>query len=184
MSRQPIHIAEDDLVTGLKARSQKAYAFLYDHYGRSLLGIICKIVKDEEEAENLLQDTFVKAWRYIDHYDASKGRLFTWLLNIARNTALNFLRAQKDFQKTEIQTAETDVYTHRNAITEANAVNYIGVGETVARLEPKLKQIIDLLYYQGYTQQEVADELNLPLGTVKTRTRMALQQLKQQFRDD
>ncbi|WP_229311177.1 RNA polymerase sigma factor [Larkinella soli] len=183
MSKRPV-IVEDELVEGLKARSQKAFAVLYDNYGTTLLGIICKIVRDEHEAENLLQDTFVKIWRNIDQYDASKGRLFTWLLNIARNTAINFLRSIKDIEKTEIQTAETDVYTARAVVSEPSPLEYIGVAETVNQLDPKLKQVIDLIYFFGYTQQEVADRLDMPLGTVKTRTRAALQQLKQLFADE
>ena len=174
---------EDELVAALKERSQKAYATLYDNYAPALLGIICKVVKDSNEAENLLQDTFVKVWKNIDSYDASRGRLFTWLLQIARNTALSYLRSQKNAGHTTIQTIADGVYSDRNTITEAINVSHIGVNDTVSRLDPKLRQMIDLIYFEGYTQQNVADDLNMPLGTVKTRTRMALQQLKIIFSD-
>ena len=170
-------ISEEDFLKGLLARDEQAFALLYDHYSHALFGIILKIVKNEADAENLLQDSFVKIWKNIHQYDASKGRLFTWLLNIARNTALNFLRSAHLFEQVEIQTAETDVYTEVIKV-EMLAVNYIGVSETVQKLEPKLRQVIDLIYYLGYSQQEVSEKLNLPLGTVKTRTRMALKQLR------
>lgn len=175
-----IPISEDELVRGLQSRDEKAFALLYDNYSPALLGIIAKIVKEEAEAENLLQDSFVKIWKNIGQYDASKGRLFTWLLNIARNTALNFLRSPHFFEKGEIQTLESIVYTE-TVQTELTEVNYIGVGETVQKLDPKLKQVIHLIYFLGYTQQEVSEKLNLPLGTVKTRTRMALHQLRVYF---
>jgi RNA polymerase sigma-70 factor (ECF subfamily) len=181
--KKPPPIPEDDLIAALKARSQKAYSILYDNYAPTLLGIICKVVRNTEDAENLLQDTFVKVWKNIDSYDAGKGRLFTWLLNIARNTAINFLRSQRSIEQTDIQTLADGVYTEGNSLTDSINVSHIGVNDTVSRLDPKLRQIIDLIYFEGYTQQEVADNLNMPLGTVKTRTRMALQQLKNLFSD-
>jgi len=177
-------VPEDELVAALKARSQKAYSVLYDNYAPSLLGIICKIVNDIDEAENLLQDTFMKVWQYIDTYDASRGRLFTWLLNIARNTAINFLRSKRNVEHTDIQTIADGVDTDRNAITDSVNISHIGIADKVAGLDPKLRQMIDLIYFEGYTQQEVADHLKMPLGTVKTRTRMALQQLKDLFSDE
>ncbi|GAB4033976.1 RNA polymerase sigma factor [Spirosoma gilvum] len=177
-------IPEDELVAALKLRSQKAYSALYDKYAPTLLGIICRVVKNTDDAENLLQDTFVKVWKNIDSYDAGKGRLFTWLLNIARNTAINFLRSQRSFEQTDIQTIADGVYTERNTLSDVLNISHIGLGDTVSRLDPKLRQMIDLIYFEGYTQQEVADKLNMPLGTVKTRTRMALQQLKDVFSDE
>ena len=173
-------MSENELIKGLQAHDEKAFSLLYDSYSPALLGIIAKIVKDEAEAENLLQDSFVKIWKNINQYDAAKGRLFTWLLNIARNTALNFLRSAHYFEQGEIQNLESVVYTE-TVKTELTEVNYIGVSETVQKLDPKLKQVIHLIYYLGYTQQEVSEQLNLPLGTVKTRTRMALQLLRGYF---
>lgn len=170
--------SEIELVEGLKAHSQKAFSRLYDDYGPTLLGVICKIVRDGDEAENLLQDTFIKVWKHIDSYDSNKGRLFTWLLNIARNTAINFLRASRQTEHTDIQSFTNSVRMGEELTVEPLNISHIGVGETVSRLDPKLRLIIDLLYFEGFTQQEVADHLKLPLGTVKTRTRTALQQLK------
>ncbi|WP_428655656.1 RNA polymerase sigma factor [Runella sp.] len=174
-SRLPI--SEEDLIRGLHARDERTFALLYDHYSPALLGIILKIVKDEKESENLLQDSFVKIWKNYHQYDAAKGRLFTWLLNIARNTALNFIRSAHLLAQVEIQHIENPVYTD-NIKIELTHINYIGVSEIVQLLDPKLRQVIDLIYYLGYTQQEVSQKLNLPLGTVKTRTRTALKQLK------
>lgn len=175
--KSQLPISEEDLIRGLIARDERIFALLYDHYSHALLGIILKIVKNEAEAENLLQDCFVKIWKNCHQYDSTKGRLFTWLLNIARNTALNFLRSAHLVEHVEIQEADTPVYTNKISVEITN-VNYIGVNETVQLLDPKLRQIIDLIYYLGYTQQEVSQKLNLPLGTVKTRTRMALKQMR------
>jgi RNA polymerase sigma-70 factor (ECF subfamily) len=169
--------SEAELVHGLQAHSQQAFAALYDNYSPAMLGIILSIVKNMEDAENLLQDSFIKVWKNMYRYDMAKGRLFTWLVTICRNTALNYLRSRENFSKVEIQDTETGVYTHKLA-TEPVHLNYFGVGKEVEKLDEKHRAVINLIYFGGYTQQEVAEHLNLPLGTVKTRTRMALQILK------
>lgn len=165
---------------GLQAKSPEAYASLYDNYSSAMLGIIYNIVNNMEDAENLLQDSFVKVWTNIHRYDMTKGRLFTWLITICRNTALNFLRSRENISNMEIPDAENSVYTHKLA-TEPVHLNYIGVGKEVEKLDEKHRVVINLIYFWGYTQQEVAEQLNLPLGTVKTRTRMALQILRNQL---
>jgi RNA polymerase sigma-70 factor, ECF subfamily len=172
--------SETELVQGLLAQSPEAFATLYDNYSAAMLGIILTIVKNMEDAENLLQDSFIKVWKNMHRYDMAKGRLFTWLVTICRNTALNFLRSRDNISKIEIQDTENSVYTHKLA-TEPVHLNYIGVGKEVEKLDEKHRVVINLLYFWGYTQQEVAEHLNLPLGTVKTRTRMALQILKTQL---
>jgi RNA polymerase sigma-70 factor (ECF subfamily) len=172
---------EEELVNGLKARSQQAFASLYDNYSAAMLGIINTIVNNVDESENLLQDSFIKIWKNIHRYDAAKGRLFTWLLTICRNTAFNFLRSRENFTKIEIQNDSNGVYTER-LTCEPVHLNYIGVGKEVEKLDEKHRVVINLIYFWGYTQQEVAEKLSLPLGTVKTRTRAALQILKTQLR--
>ena len=145
-----------------------------------MLGVINTLVNNIDEAENLLQDAFVKIWKNIHQYDDTKGRLFTWLITICRNTALNFLRSHENIRKTEIQNAETGVSNQR-LITEPAETDHIGINKLVGKLDDKHKAVINLIYFWGYTQQEVAEKLDLPLGTVKTRTRTALQLLKAQL---
>jgi RNA polymerase sigma-70 factor, ECF subfamily len=174
--------SEAELVNGLQARSQQAFATLYDNYSPAMLGIINTIVNNIADAENLLQDSFIKIWKNIHLYDAAKGRLFTWLIAICRNTALNFLRSRENFNKVEIPDSENSVYTPV-LVTEPLHLNHIGVGKQVENLDEKHRVVINLIYFWGYTQQEAAEHLNLPLGTVKTRTRMALQILKNQLKN-
>lgn len=169
-------IPETTLIERLQSHSQEAFSALYDNYAPSLLGIIFNIVKDRDEAENLLQDSFVKIWRSISQYESGKGRLFTWLLTICRNTALDFLRKRGKLPTVEIQNAETNVYT--NSIKEC--IRDTGLQNEVEKLDPVYRQVISLIYFFGYTQQEVSAILQLPLGTVKTRTRTALQLLRKQ----
>ncbi len=176
-------ISEAHLIARLKAKDEKAYELLYDNYAPALLGIIAKIVKDEEEAENLLQDSFVKIWLKIGQYDPTRGRLFTWMLNISRNTALNYIRSNHLPEPESIQTIESWVYIEKTSF-EMTELNSLGIRELIQKLDKKLLVIIDLIYYLGYTQQEVAEKLKLPLGTVKTRTRTALQQIRGYIKED
>jgi len=170
--------SEEAFVQRLQSGDRAAFADLYDRYGRSLYGIIFTIVKTESDAENLLQDSFVKIWRNISLYDASKGRLYTWLVVIARRIALDFLRSNQYLGSQTIQSDELLVSREANT-TETQRLEHIGLETVVNQLAPQLKQIIDFQYFLGYTQQEVADELGLPLGTVKSRTRAALLELRQ-----
>ncbi|MFK7905523.1 MAG: RNA polymerase sigma factor [Chitinophagales bacterium] len=170
-------ISEEQLVTLLKAHNKVAMGMLYDNYAAALYGIIMRITQSKHHSENILQDSFVKIWKNIQSYDASKGRLFTWMLNIARNTAIDFTRS-KGFRKTsKTDSIDTQVYTPDNLSTETN-VQSIGLQDIVAKLDPNLKQIIDLVYFQGYTQKEIAEEFDIPLGTVKSRVRIAVRELR------
>ncbi|GAB3324868.1 sigma-70 family RNA polymerase sigma factor [Larkinella ripae] len=173
--------SELDLIESLKAHSRLAFSQLYDRYASTLLSVLTKIVKDEAEAQDLLQDTFVKVWKNIHRHDPSKGRLFTWLLNVTRNTAFDHLRSLKKDLHVELP---VDDYLPGMAVT-LNNVGYIGFTDVVnTTLEPRHWQVINLVYLQGYTQQEAAEELQLPLGTVKTWTRLALIQLRQKLHSD
>jgi RNA polymerase sigma-70 factor (ECF subfamily) len=172
--------SEEELVEGLKTHSHQAFAVLYDNYSEAMLGVINAIINNRDEAENLLQDSFLKVWKNINLYDSNKGRLFTWLISICRNTALNFLRSHENTRKTNIQNAGTGVSIEQ-LITEPCPTDHIGINKLVGKLEDKHRVVINLIYFWGYTQQEVAEKLGLPLGTVKTRTRTALQLLKDQL---
>lgn len=174
--------SEDTLITSLQQRKEQAFAVLYDKYSAAMLGIINNLVKDAEEAENILQEVFVKIYKSIHLYDKEKGRLFTWLITVCRNTALNYLRSAQHFSKIPIQNEDSGVYTER-LITEPVHLDFIGVSKAVEKLDSNQRAVINLIYFWGYTQQEAAEKLGLPLGTVKTRTRTALQILKQHLKE-
>jgi RNA polymerase sigma-70 factor, ECF subfamily len=164
----------------LKKRDEKAFSIFYDNYSTALNGILCKIVKDGEEAENLLQDTFVKIWKRIDDYDHSKGTFFTWVLNIARNTGIDYLRSKNYSQSSKNQNLGNYVGIE---IQDTNIfyAEHIGIRDLVEKLEPQYKQVVELLYYKGFTHDEASDYLKLPLGTVKTRARTAIRELRKWF---
>jgi RNA polymerase sigma-70 factor, ECF subfamily len=170
-------IATHDLVELLRQKNRDGYNELYERYAATLYGIICKIVNDTSTAEDILQDTFVKVWKNIDNYSKEKGSLFTWLLNIARYTAIDYLRSKQHRQKLKNQTTTDNEYIQETFYTVDNLDNSSLKG-LVAKLEPKYREVIDLVYFWGYTQDEVSKILNMPLGTVKTRARMGLQILR------
>lgn len=161
----------------LKSDPRRAVAKILEKYGGALFGVIYKITGSKETAEDVLQDTSVKIWKNADTYDKNKGQLFTWLLNIARNTAIDKVRTgkfQKEKKSQNIESTVSDNIKHSEEIQMLD-VGLLGV---VDKLDEKNKQVIDLIYLQGYTQNEVSEILNLPLGTVKTRARNGIRQLR------
>ena len=174
-------MTEEELVLALRRREKIAVEALYDMYSSSLFGVISRIINETTVAEDVLQDTFVKIWNSFASYSAEKGRLFTWMVNIARNLAIDKIRS-KDFKN---QNKNQDLEINVTFIDEQRNTVYkpelLGIKELVETLKPEQKSILDLVYFKGYTHVEAADELGVPLGTIKTRLRMAIVQLRKHF---
>lgn len=168
---------ESELVTLLKQRQEHAFNYLYDHYSGSLYSVIVSIIPDRELSNDLLQEVFVKIWRQIETYDNTKGRLFTWMLNVARNASIDALRS-KNFQQSKQNRELTENVYEEGGSVQMNTDN-IGLRKIVHKLKDDYKVLVELSYFEGYTQDEISKMLNIPLGTVKTRLRSALIQLKQ-----
>lgn len=164
---------DEKIISLLQERKPYSMDLLYDNYSNALFGVISRIVGEESEAEDVMQEAFMKIWRYGERYDASKGRLFTWILNIARNTAIDHLRAKK--RKPKIQVDDFSVF---NITTDDKGAGDSGLQKLVKNLDPKYLAIIDLVYFKGFTQSEIAKELDLPIGTVKSRLRIAIRELR------
>jgi RNA polymerase sigma factor (sigma-70 family) len=178
ISQSRNHISEEELVTRLKSRDRSALEYLYDHYSGALYGAIFRIIKKEEIAEEVLQDVFLKIWDRFGQYDASKGKLFTWLLNVTRNQAIDKTRSKEISQEKKTgDIAKVVSRVDREGYVEQR-IEGIGVKEMLKELPEDQKFVVDYLYLKGYTQSELAEEFNIPLGTVKTRLRMAMQQLR------
>ena len=160
-------------------RIGKAFGYLYDHYSAALNGVIMDILQDEESAGDVLQEVFIKIWKQIEQYDATRGRLFTWMFNIARNAAIDATR-RKEWQ-TQKQRYSVNEYTFLPDKAPHPAED-AGLRRLIQSLKAEYKVLIELSYFQGYTQEEIAEILKLPLGTVKTRMRTAILLLKKQIR--
>lgn len=167
---------EAELVMLLKQRQQSAFNYLYDNYSGALFTVILNIVNNRELAADILQEIFVKIWRQIDSYDDTKGRLFTWMMNIARNAAIDTLRS-KDYRNTQQNRELTESVYESGGATEIKT-DQIGLRKVVNELKPEQKVLVELSYFEGYTQDEISKMMNIPLGTVKTRLRSALTQLR------
>ncbi len=166
---------ESQLIKLLKQKDNQAFSYLYNNYGNALYGIVKQIVSDEEIGNDVLQEVFISIWRKIDSYDPSKGRLFTWMLNIARNAAIDKTRSKNYQQYLKQMPITDDELSH--PITRPGYDDY-GLKKVINKLKNEDRILIDLSYYQGFTHDQIAKALNIPLGTVKTRLRNALTQLK------
>ncbi len=176
-----ISLSEEELVNGLKSQDTAAMEALFSMYSGALLGVISRIVVQTEVAEDVLQETFVKIWNSASGYDPSKGRLFTWMMNIARNLSIDKLRS-KDYKNSN---KNQDIENNVDFIDEQKKVTFnadtLGLKDLVTDLKPDFKDVLDMVYFKGYTHVEAAEELNIPLGTVKTRVRMAILELRKKF---
>jgi RNA polymerase sigma factor (sigma-70 family) len=173
---------ESELVMMLKDRNNQSFSYLYNNYSGALYTIVLQIISDQELANDVLQEVFINIWRKIDSYDQSKGRLFTWMLNIARNASIDFLRS-KAYQNSKKNQEFPDALETNIAgqSTQMNMDN-IGLKKILLKLKSESRVLIDLAYFKGYTHEEIAEIEEIPLGTVKTRIRSALIQLREHLK--
>ena len=176
-----ISLSEEELVSKLKSQDTLAIQALYDMYSGALLGVISRVIQHTEVAEDLLQETFIKIWNSAGSYDNSKGRLFTWMMNIARNLSIDKLRS-RDFKNSN---KNQDIENNVDFIDAQKGITFnadvLGIKDLVTSLKPEFKTVLEMVYFKGYTHVEAAEELNLPLGTVKTRIRMGIMELRKNF---
>jgi RNA polymerase sigma-70 factor (ECF subfamily) len=169
---------EDELIALLQGRDETAFSYLYDNYSGALNGIITRMVDDRQVAEDILQEAFLKIWNNFLQYDPSKGRLFTWMVNLARNLTIDVLRSKGFKKQMKITKDENSVITYSDKTSMDGKIDTIGIKNQLLNLKPEQKNIIDLAYFYGYTQEEIAKSLQIPVGTVKTRMRAAIQELR------
>lgn len=168
----------ETLVEQFKQKDEKAFEQLYNMYSKSMQGVIFNIVRDNDVAEEVMQDVFIKAWHKSDSYSSSKGRFFTWILNIARNAAIDKTRS-KNFKKSK-QNLNSDFFVDiiEGSDNLDNKTDAIGISKFIGKLAEKCKEVINLLYFKGYTQTEASEALNMPIGTIKTRNRNCIKELR------
>ncbi len=169
---------QEQIIQLLRQQDSTAISQLHDAYGGALFGVAMRIVSCKQVAEQVLQDTFVKVWRNAAHYDESKGRLFTWMMNITRNTAIDATRSAqyRNYQKID----NIDSLRHEPGGEVLNP-DSIGLREMVQKMDDKHKVLINLVYFNGYTHEAVSEEIGVPVGTVKTRLRVAMTELRKNF---
>lgn len=170
--------SEDELVRALKEKDEQAFSYLYDNYSPAIYGVIFKMIEEKELAEDLLQETFVKIWNNFSSYDSTKGRLFTWMLNLCRNLTIDTFRSKGYKKQQKIHSDDNSVNNFSDNSKGAEKFDALGIRKHLGLLKDDQKQIIDLAYFSGLTQEEIAKYLSIPLGTVKTRMRTAIIELR------
>lgn len=172
-------ITHENLVTEFSSGNENALEFLYDHYSGALLSVLLRLTSNEDTSRDLLQDAFVKIWRNRNSYDKSKGTLYTWMLNLTRNLCIDYLRSKRHKNNQKNQKIDNVVYGLESV--KSFDPSHIGLNELIEKLPKEQKAVIVYAYFKGYTQQEISEELDIPLGTVKSRVRVALKKLKELF---
>ena len=170
--------SEEELVFALQQQDQQAFSYLYDNYSGALFGLIYKMVDDKELGEDILQEAFVKIWNNFANYDSAKGRLFTWMINLARNLTIDTLRSKGYKKQSKIHSDEKSVNNFSDNTNTAEKFDAMGIRKQLTLLKNDQKEIIDLAYFGGFTQDEISKQLGVPLGTVKTRMRAAILELR------
>lgn len=166
---------EKEIVSLLENGDKKAIAILYENYSDALYGVIKKIIRDDDTAQDVLQESFVKIWRYSKKYDSSKAKLFTWLYRIAYNTAIDKVRSLKNKDDKEVQIDKSSVYKISSG--ELNQ-DVLDIQKHLNSIDEKYQIVINALFFEGMTQQEASEELDIPLGTIKSRLKIGLRELK------
>lgn len=169
--------SEQQLVALLKQKDEKAFSYLYDHYSGALYNIVLQIVTDAELSNDVLQEVFVNIWRKIGTYDPQKGRLFTWMLNITRNASIDVLRS-KSYRNSQKNSSISEEINEQGDGAQLNT-DFIGFKKVLSKLKKDQRVLVELAYFKGYTHEEISELEKIPLGTVKTRIRNALIQLRE-----
>lgn len=180
-----IHVAGSDteLIARLQRHDPQALAELYDRYGRLAYSLILRVVRDTGVAEDLVQETFMRVWNRAQGLDAQKGSVGPWLLAVARNRAIDYLRSAGGRERNALEFEETDhpalyVDMERDILSSDKARR---VKTAVEKLSPHQREVIELAYFEGLSQTEMAERMGQPLGTVKTWVRAALKNLRDEL---
>lgn len=157
-----------------------ALAALYDRYKTILFSLILRILHSQSEAEDILQDVFIQVWKKAGDFDETRGRPFTWLVTLARSRAIDRLRQLNSRERTATEASRATTEEWTDAVEDAiKAEQSAVVREALAEIPEEQRRTLLLAYFEGLTQTEIADKLNTPLGTVKTRMRSGLIKLRE-----
>jgi RNA polymerase sigma-70 factor (ECF subfamily) len=167
------HADEALLIQRLLVRDEQAMRLVHARYAKNLLAVILRLVRNEAVAQDVLQEAWLKVWFSIASYDAERGRLFTWMARVCSNHAIDVMRSRRHQFHCRNRSLEGTGAERVHAPVSFHP-EHIGVRELTGQLKPRQREVIDLLYFGGCTMAEAAEELGIPLATVKTRARAAL----------
>jgi len=166
------------LVARIRAGDQQAMSELYDRYAKVVYAVALRVLQNAEAAEDVLQDVFLQLWRNPDAFDASRGSMAAWLAVISRHRSIDRLRQRRP--ETDIE--ECVIASGRDLSEETERSLVIDkVRQVLAEMNPDHRQVLELAFFQGLTHTDIAKKTGEPLGTVKTRIRSGLKQLREKF---
>jgi RNA polymerase sigma factor (sigma-70 family) len=165
---------DEQIVKLLQRRDDDALRLIYYHYANHLKGIAFQIVQQDALADDIVQESMVKIWNKSDSYDPKKAKFFTWIYQITRNTALDKLRQRENNFAQKIQMEKSNV----SLLEESFSGEHVDIQKHISKLDSKYQEVIELLYFKGFTQSQASEHLDIPLGTVKTRLKIGLRELK------
>jgi len=175
---------EAGLIRRIAGGDEHALAALYDRWAQPVYALVVQVLRDRDEAEDVVEETFWQVWQRASSYDVSRGAIHTWLLTIARSRALDRLRA-KQRRKGESLTTRGDalqVFAESDPERDAEGGERRTIVIAAMRELPEdQRRTLELAYFGGLSQSEIADYLRQPLGTVKTRMRLGMQKLRERL---
>jgi RNA polymerase sigma factor (sigma-70 family) len=171
--------SDADLYEQIRSKNKEALEVLYDRYERILFSFLFKMTEDHGLAEEAMQEVFLKIWKGTGEYDESKGKFTSWLFTMARNSAIDIIRKKKAKQSVPLDEIELLVSEDKSVEEKAEwHEEKARVQEAISQLSDEQSGMIQLMYFKGYTQQKISEDYDIPLGTVKSRIRLALKNLK------
>lgn len=172
---------ESELTNSLKNRSEMGFQLVYTYYSAALFGIILKIIPNKDIAEDVLQDAMIKIWNGIDSYTPAKGRLFTWMRNIIKNSAIDTLKSKQYRDRTRTDDLDINIDVLDGMESGILNTDIIGLRQLTAKLGKKYFEVLDMVYFTGHTHVETAEILGISPGIVKMRIKMAIKELRKFF---
>ncbi|NND14839.1 MAG: sigma-70 family RNA polymerase sigma factor [Eudoraea sp.] len=170
---------ESHIVRQLRNKESGAMEFIYDNYADTFYGILLQILRDEGHAQDCLQDAMVKIWKNGNKYNADRGRLYTWMLTIVRRTAFDFMKSKNIKIRDKIQNISDVVYDKES--DDKITPEHLDLRKYLGKLETKYAEVLDLVFFKGMTRDEASQHLDIPIGTVKTRLRIALREMRKWY---
>src|SRR5580693_2997427 len=175
---------EGDLARRLKAREPQAMADLYDRYGRLAYSLVFRVVRNSAAAEDLVQETFLRVWNRVQSFDQERGSLGPWILTVARNRAIDYLRSidgRMSAGSLELDRLENPALFSDFEDSALSMDRTRRLKSAFEKLSPNQRMVIELAYFEGLSQTEMAERMKQPLGTVKTWVRSALKALREEL---
>lgn len=183
-SADPAGAGDEVLLQRMAAADERALGELYDRWVVTVHALVARIVRDPEDAEDVVEDVFWQAWRQAMRYEPGRGSVGTWLMTIARTRALDRLRARQRRREESLEESVIDDRPRAGADLAADAEASERRARVLAALDtlpPEQRQVVEMAYFQGMSQTEIADRTKQPLGTIKTRVRLAVQKLRERL---